>query len=214
MKISVSLLSADFGNLKEEIEKITEASADLLHLDIMDGHFVPNLTFGMPIIKAISRIAKIPLDAHLMVTNPDFYIEPLSDIGVKYISFHTETVIHSHRLVEKIKIKNIQAGIAINPGTDVHSLDSLLPILDFVLIMSVNPGFGGQKFLEFCLNKVYYLDKYRKDKDYNYKIEIDGGVDNTNIKPITEACVDIAVAGAYIFKNEYDKAIYNLHYPR
>jgi ribulose-phosphate 3-epimerase len=207
-KIAPSLLSADMGRFAEEISAVTSAGADILHLDIMDGHFVPNLTFGVPIIRAISKVSTIPLDAHFMVSNPDFYIEPCADMGITYFSFHIEAVHHSHRMIQKIKKHSMKAGIALNPGTPVSSIIDLLTEVDFVLIMSVNPGFGGQKFIDFCLDKIKYLNKYRTENKLNFEIEIDGGVSSENIQSIVSAGTDIIVAGSFVFEHtDYAKAI-------
>ena len=211
-KIAPSLLSADFGRLEEEIESITNAGADILHLDIMDGHFVPNLTFGVPVINAISKVSELPLDAHLMVTNPEVYIEPFAELGVTYFSFHVETVLHTHRLIQKIQQKGMKAGIALNPGTSVHSIFELIPDVDFVLIMCVNPGFSGQKFIETSLVKISYLNELREEYGLSFEIEVDGGVCDENIVSIVEAGADIVVAGSYVFgSSDYQCAIESLN---
>lgn len=202
IKIAPSLLSADFGKLKEEIEAIQASGADILHLDVMDGHFVPNLTFGLPVIKCIKKYATIPLDVHLMVTNPDFFIQPLSEIGVDYISFHAETEYHINRLLNKIKEKNIKAGIVLNPATNWNTIEYIADIMDFILIMTVNPGFGGQSFISNCLEKISIINKYRKVRNLNYEIEVDGGVTNLNASSIINAGADILVAGSYIFNSQ------------
>ena len=159
MKIAPSLLSADFANLEKEVREIEKSGADLLHLDMMDGHFVPNLTFGVPIINAIRKHTKLPFDIHMMVFNPEKYLGELEKVGVQMISFHQEASIHQDRVIQEIKERKIKAGIAINPATSINNIEPILPILDYVLIMSVNPGFGGQKFIYYTLEKVKKLKK-------------------------------------------------------
>ncbi|MBC8385781.1 MAG: ribulose-phosphate 3-epimerase [Candidatus Cloacimonetes bacterium] len=211
IKIAPSILSADFSNLEKEIKAIDDAGADILHLDVMDGHFVPNLTFGIPIIRQIKNAAKIPLDVHLMVTNPENYLEILCDLGVEYISFHQETVFHLHRQVSLIRSKNAKAGIALNPATPVNTIFPLVPELDFVLLMSVNPGFGGQKFLPLVYDKIGKLRDFSKKENPNLEIEIDGGVNNENAGKLVKTGADILVAGSYIFQQKnYKKQVDSL----
>ncbi|MFC1887912.1 ribulose-phosphate 3-epimerase [Candidatus Cloacimonadota bacterium] len=201
VKIAPSLLSADFLNLEKEITKIQEAGADILHLDVMDGHFVPNLTFGIPIIEQIKKCAKIPVDVHLMVTNPELYLEKLGELMIDYVSIHQETVFHLHRQVRVLKDHNVKAGIALNPATPVSSIYPLIEDLDFVLIMSVNPGFGGQRFLPLVYDKIRKLREFAADKNSQLEIEVDGGVNNLNATELKSAGTDILVAGSYIFNN-------------
>lgn len=211
VKIAPSLLSADFTNLEHEISRVQDAGADILHLDIMDGHFVPNLTFGMPIIRQIKSVAKIPVDVHLMVTNPQNYLEILGDWKIDYVSFHQETVFHLHRQVHVLKEKNVKAGIALNPATPVETIYDLIPDLDFVLIMSVNPGFGGQKFLTLVYEKIRKLRKIADEKNPALLIEVDGGINNIIAPELVKAGTDILVAGSYIFgQNDYQKQIQSL----
>lgn len=211
VKIAPSLLSADFNNLEHEISRVQDAGADILHLDIMDGHFVPNLTFGLPVIKQIKSLAKIPVDVHLMVTNPEKYLEILGDWAIEYVSFHQETVFHLHRQVHVLKEKNIKAGIALNPATPVETIYDLTPDLDFVLIMSVNPGFGGQKFLPLVYEKIRKLRKIADEKNPALLIEVDGGINNIIAPELVKTGTDILVAGSYIFgQKDYQKQIQSL----
>lgn len=199
MKIAPSLLAADFSRLADEIKDIEKGGADLLHLDVMDGHFVPNLSFGMPVLQSIRPVTQLPFDVHLMTENPECYIEELSKLSVSMISFHSEAVIHLDRVIQLIRGKGVQAGIALNPGTPIHVLDEVLPLLDFVLIMSVNPGFGGQKFIPYCQDKVSMLKEEIIRKNLSVKIEVDGGVNRKNAELLKKAGADILVAGSSVF---------------
>lgn len=208
MKIAPSLLSADFANLEKEVKEIEKSGADLLHLDMMDGHFVPNLTFGVPIINAIRKHTKLPFDIHMMVFNPEKYLDELEKVGVQMISFHQEASIHQDRIIQEIKERKIKAGIAINPATSINNIEPILPILDYVLIMSVNPGFGGQKFIYYTLEKVKKLKKIIQNNGYNTLIEVDGGIKAENIQLLKDAGADICVAGSAVFgKPDRKKAI-------
>ncbi|MFO7895914.1 MAG: ribulose-phosphate 3-epimerase [Candidatus Cloacimonadales bacterium] len=200
IKIAPSLLASDFTNIVGEIKKIEAAGADILHLDVMDGHFVPNLTFGLPIISQIKKICRLPLDVHLMVTNPEDYLEPLAAMGIEYISIHQETVLHLHRQVSVIKANGCKAGIALNPATPVETIYPLLPDLDFVLLMSVNPGFGGQKFLPLVYDKIKKIREFARHNQLNLEIEVDGGVNELIAPKLIAAGADILVAGSYIFR--------------
>lgn len=207
MRIAPSLLSADFANLASELQDIEKGGADLVHLDVMDYHFVPNLTFGAPIIKALRPHTKLPFDVHLMTEHPETYFADLEKAGADMISFHAEAAVHHDRLVHDIQERGMKAGIALNPGTPLAMVEELLPILDFVLIMSVNPGFGGQKFIPYSLDKIARLKEMatrigRNDLD----IEVDGGVTSANVKALAEAGVTIAVAGSAVFGKEDRKA--------
>lgn len=207
MKIAPSLLSADFANLASELQDIERGGADLVHLDVMDYHFVPNLTFGAPIIKALRPHTKLPFDVHLMTEHPETYFGDLEKAGADMISFHAEAAIHHDRLVHDIQERGMKAGIALNPGTPLAMVEELLPILDFVLIMSVNPGFGGQKFIPYSLDKIRRLRKMadaigRNDLD----IEVDGGVGPGNIQSLADAGVTISVAGSAVFGKDDRKA--------
>ncbi|MCD4819082.1 MAG: ribulose-phosphate 3-epimerase [Candidatus Cloacimonetes bacterium] len=202
IKIAPSILAANFLHLEKEISKIEKSGADIIHLDVMDGHFVPNLTFGLLIIKQISKVTKLPLDVHLMVTNPQNYFNNLAEIGVNYISFHQETEFHIHKRISELKKLGVKAGIALNPATPVNTIFPVLDELDFVLLMSVNPGFGGQKFLPLVKSKIKELAQIRRKNNLNFEIEIDGGITNNISKEMIELGTDILVAGSYIFKSD------------
>lgn len=196
-----SILSADFGKLAEEIKIVEKAGVQGIHCDIMDGHFVPNITYGPIIVSKVNEITDLPLDVHLMIENSDKYINDFIKAGADYISVHFENNMHLHRTVSMIKSGGIKAGVAINPSTPVDFLCDILPELDFVLIMSVNPGFGGQRFIERSLKKIRHLKDIIIREKYNTIIEVDGGVDETSIKKIYDSGADMFVAGAAIFKS-------------
>ncbi len=200
--IAPSLLSADFGILQEEIELINSSHADWFHLDIMDGVFVPNISFGFPVISHIKKYAKKPLDVHLMIVDPDRYLERFKEVGADILTVHYEACTHLHRTLQKIRSLGMKAGVSINPHTSVNLLEDIISEADLVLIMSVNPGFGGQKFILHSFDKI----KETKTLINKYKlrtlIEVDGGVDNTNAQKLIETGVDVLVAGNYIFKSK------------
>lgn len=207
--IAASVLSADFSHLADEITRLQ--NADIIHLDLMDGHFVPNLSFGYPLVSCIRALTDQPLDAHLMVTNPETYVDNLARLGVGWISFHQETVYHSHRLIQQIKASGIKAGIALNPATPVNTLDSILADLDYVLVMSVNPGYSAQAFIPSAIAKIKELDRIRTSQNLDFLIEVDGGVNGDNSLALREAKADILVSASYIFgSKDYDKSINTL----
>ena len=211
IKIAPSLLSADFIRLEEEINNIQKAGADILHLDVMDGHFVPNLTFGLPIIKQIKDIAKIPVDVHLMVSNPDVYLETLGKWKIDYVSFHQEAEAHIHRQLKVLQKHGVKAGIALNPATPIETIFPIIADLDFVLIMSVNPGFGGQSFIPLVYDKIEKLRKLADQINPDLEIEVDGGVNNINAAKLISKGTDILVAGSFVFgSGNYKKQIQSL----
>ncbi len=209
--IAPSILSADFGRLAEELQKLEEAGADMIHLDLMDGHYVPNLTFGYPVIKRIRELTDLPLDAHLMVSNPSDYIDKLAEIGVQWITFHQETEFHTHRQIQRIKTHGINAGLALNPATPIDTISAILPDLDYVLLMSVNPGYSGQSFIPNVIPKIKAL---RGDFAFRGYIEVDGGVSSVNARTLLQAGADMLVSASYIFSSEdYASAIKTLRNP-
>ena len=200
--LSPSMLSADFNNLSKDIEMINNSEADWFHLDIMDGVFVPNISFGFPIVKHIKKIAKKPLDVHLMIVQPERYIEAWKDAGADILTVHYEACTHLHRTVQEIKNNGMKAGVSLNPHTPVSLLKDILPELDMVLIMSVNPGFGGQSFISQSLNKIKELREMANISNPDLIIQVDGGVDVKNYKTIVEAGANSLVAGSAVFKSE------------
>jgi ribulose-phosphate 3-epimerase len=200
--IAPSLLASDFANLQQEIEMVNQSDADWFHLDIMDGVFVPNISFGMPVIEAIAKHAKKPLDTHLMIVDPDRYIKTFGDLGVDHLTVHYEACPHLHRTLQAIKAEGMKAGVAINPHTSVNLLEDTIQDIDIVLVMSVNPGFGGQSFIENTYQKVAGLKELINRKNAKTLIEIDGGVNAENAKKLVDHGADVLVAGSFVFKSE------------
>lgn len=199
IKVAPSVLSADFGNLASDVEEICALGCDLVHVDVMDGHFVPNLTIGPVVVSAIAKAATKPLDIHLMVENNTFFVELFAPLKPQFISFHIEEEKHPHRLIQKIRSLGIKPAIVLNPHTPPEAIEFLLPDLDMVLLMSVNPGFGGQSFIESVLPKTRRLKEMRDRLNPSCLIEVDGGVSDKNIHLLKEAGVDVVVAGSYVF---------------
>ncbi|WP_306013561.1 MULTISPECIES: ribulose-phosphate 3-epimerase [unclassified Allomuricauda] len=200
--IAPSLLASDFANLQQEIEMVNQSDADWFHLDIMDGVFVPNISFGMPVVEAIAKHAKKPLDTHLMIVDPDRYIKTFGDLGVDHLTVHYEACPHLHRTLQAIKAEGMKAGVAINPHTSVNLLEDTIQDIDIVLVMSVNPGFGGQSFIENTYQKVADLKALINRKNAKTLIEIDGGVNAENAKKLVDHGADVLVAGSFVFKSE------------
>ena len=202
LKLAPSILSADFSALAADVKKIEEGGADYIHVDVMDGHFVPNISFGAAVMKSLNGKASLPYDVHLMIENPDQYIGDFVTDQTEFITVHQEACVHLHRTIQNIKSKGVKAGVSINPATPVSTLECVLEDLDLVLIMSVNPGFGGQKFIPQTLQKVNELAAIKKERGLDFAIEIDGGVTLANAKEVMDAGVEIAVAGSAVFGAE------------
>ena len=200
-RIAPSILAADFGNLQRDVEMVNHSEADLFHLDIMDGVFVPNISYGMPIVKSIAKHATKTLDAHLMIIDPDRYIKTFADLGMDYLTVHFEACNHLHRTIQAIKNEGMKAGVALNPHTNVMQLEDTIQDIDLALVMSVNPGFGGQSFIENTYSKVEKLKEMILRKNSSAMIQVDGGVTNKNAKKLVEAGADVLVAGSYVFKS-------------
>lgn len=206
MKVAPSVLSADFGNLARDVEEICNAGCDLVHVDVMDGHFVPNLTIGPVVVSAIAKAATKPLDIHLMVENNTFFVDLFAPLKPEYISFHIEEEKHPHRLIQKIRSYGIKPAIVLNPNSRPEELEYILEFLDMVLLMSVNPGFGGQSFIDTVIPKAKKLKAMVEKINPNCLIEVDGGVSDQNIQLLKDVGVDIVVAGSYVFKHSDRKA--------
>lgn len=202
MKIAPSILSADFANLERDVVLVEKAGADYIHVDVMDGQFVPNITLGPNIVSAIRPVTKLPLDVHLMIMNPERFVDDFAKAGADFIVIHQESTIHLHRTLQMIKNAGVKAGVVINPGTPVATLKDVLSMVDLVLVMTVNPGFGGQAFIPEMTEKIAELAALRKKYNYNYEIEVDGGIDAESAKLCAQAGADVFVAGSYVYNSD------------
>jgi len=204
--IAPSILAADFGNLQRDIEMVNNSEADWIHVDIMDGVFVPNISFGMPVLKVISKLSTKTVDVHLMIVDPDRYIKTFADLGSEILTVHYEACNHLHRTLQAIKAHGMKAGVSLNPHTNINVLEDTIQDIDLVLIMSVNPGFGGQSFIENTYAKIKQLKELIKRKGASTIIEIDGGVTDKNARQLVDAGADVLVAGSFVFKSDNPSA--------
>jgi len=211
--LSASILSADFGRLAEEVEAVEAAGADWIHVDVMDGHFVPNITIGPNMVKALSQVTRLPLDVHLMIEKPGRYLEDFVKAGANWLGVHAEACVHLHRVIQRIKELGVKAAVAINPATPLCMIDLVLPDVDMVLLMTVNPGFGGQTFIPNVLPKIRQCRRMIDDAGLSTLLQVDGGVNPENVGELAEAGVDVFVAGSAVFRGDYAQNIRNLKAP-
>jgi ribulose-phosphate 3-epimerase len=197
--LAPSILAADFAHLADQVAAAARGGAALVHVDVMDGHFVPNITLGPPVVRSLHKATPLPLDVHLMIEHADLYLDAFVEAGASWISLHQEAVTHLERAVAHLRGRGVRAGVALNPATPIGTLEDILPELDYVLVMSVNPGFGGQKFLPLALDKVRRLHRHIGDRGLKAQIEVDGGVDTSNIRALVEAGAEVLVAGSAVF---------------
>jgi ribulose-phosphate 3-epimerase len=199
-RISASILAADFGRLAEEVRAVEKAGTDWIHVDVMDGHFVPNLTIGPPVVEALKKVATLPLDVHLMIEHPERYIADFARAGASYLTVHQEVCPHLHAVIQEIRNHEVKPAVVINPGTPLSTVEPVLPDVDMILIMSVNPGFGGQKFIESACAKIAAARRFREEHGLDFLIEVDGGVKTHNVASVAAAGADVFVVGTGIFE--------------
>ena len=206
IKLAPSILSADFSRLGEQVNEVAEAGADYIHVDVMDGHFVPNITIGAPVVASLRSRTSLPLDVHLMIEQPEAHVRQFAEAGASIITVHVEAATHLHRLVEEIKALGVRVGVSVNPATPLSSLDEVLPLLDLVLVMTVNPGFGGQAFIDSMMDKIVRMRKTLDDKQAKAELEVDGGITTSIAPKVAKAGAEVLVAGAAIFSSKLGAA--------